>query len=232
MSDMKRVAFIPLESNPETFTSLAHKLGVSEALTFHDVYSLTDTDLLAFIPRPAHALILVFPPSDDPAKKNDEAYPKADGTESALWIKQTIQNACGLMALLHSVLNGSARKHIVPGSDLEKLLAEAEPLDPYARAELLIKSPSLAAAHKEAAEAGETEAPDAHAQVDYHYLAFVKGNKEGDDGVYEMDGSRTGPRKISETADEDLLGSEDVRKKAQEIMENTGSVHCGIVALA
>ena len=56
-------AFIPLEANPELMTTLIHTLGVSPALSIHDVYSLTDPDLLSFIPRPALAVLLVFPVS-------------------------------------------------------------------------------------------------------------------------------------------------------------------------
>ncbi|KAF3169008.1 ubiquitinyl hydrolase 1 [Orbilia oligospora] len=230
MSEIKRVAFIPLESNPDTFNSLALKLGLSPALSFTDVYSLTEESLLSFIPRPAHALILIYPTSDDPTKQNNHLYAEAKADGPVLYIKQTIKNACGLMALLHSVLNGAvAEKHLLPGSNLAALLEEAKPLDPYARAELLIKSPSLAAAHKEAAEAGETEAPDAEAEVDYHYIAFVRGT---DGAVYEMDGSqKTGERKIVESSGEDLLASEDVRNAVGKIMQDTGSVHCGILAL-
>lgn len=229
MSEIKRVAFIPLESNPDTFNSLAQKLGLSSALSFTDVYSLTDPDLLSFIPRPVHALILIFPTTDDPSKQNNHLYTVGKAEGPVLHIKQTIKNACGLMALLHSVLNGAvAEKHIVPGSNLASLLEEAKPLDPYGRAELLINSPSLAAAHKEAAEAGETEAPDAETEVDHHYIAFVRG---ADNGVYEMDGSRTGERKIVETVGEDLLASEEVRTTVGEIMKATGSVHCGLLAL-
>ncbi|KAF3936074.1 hypothetical protein ABW20_dc0105112 [Dactylellina cionopaga] len=235
MTDVKRIAFIPLESNPDTFNSLARKLGLSDKLSFVDVFSLVEPDLLAFIPRPVHALILIFPTSDDPAKQDHDAYTNATTTHEGpvLFIKQTIKNACGLMALLHSVLNGNvAKKHIVPGSNLATLLEEARPLDPLKRAELLIKSPSLAAAHKEAAEAGETEAPDAHAEVDYHYIAFVPGQNEGDKGVYEMDGSRMGYRQIAETdGGEDLLASDAVRLSVHEIMQKTGSIQCGIVAL-
>ncbi|KAK6499878.1 ubiquitinyl hydrolase 1 [Arthrobotrys musiformis] len=231
MSEIKRVAFIPLESNPETFNSLALKLGLSPALSFTDVYSLTDPELLSFIPRPVHALILIFPTSDDPAKQNAHLYSTAQTDGPVIYIRQTIKNACGLMALLHSVLNGVvAEKHLLPGSNLASLLEEARPLDPEGRAELLIKSPSLAAAHKEAAEAGETEAPDAEAEVDYHYIAFVRGT---DAGVYEMDGSlKPGERRIAENVDEDILGNEEVRKEIARMMEETKSSHCGILALA
>lgn len=113
-----RPAFIPLEANPELMTTLIHKLGVSNALAMHDVYSLTDPDLLAFIPRPALALLLVFPVSavyeshrmaEDSLA--DEYRGKGD-TEPVLWWPQTIRNACGLMGLLHAVCNGNARSFI------------------------------------------------------------------------------------------------------------------------
>ena len=45
-NDSKRV--IPLESNPAVFTDLAYNLGLTPVLEFHDVYSLTDKDLLNF----------------------------------------------------------------------------------------------------------------------------------------------------------------------------------------
>jgi ubiquitin carboxyl-terminal hydrolase L3 len=45
----------------EVFNELVYKLGVSEELGFHDIYSLDDPDLLAFVPRPVHALIFIAP---------------------------------------------------------------------------------------------------------------------------------------------------------------------------
>lgn len=111
-------AFIPLEANPQLMTTLIHKLGVSDALEMHDVYSLTDPDLLAFIPRPALALLLVFPVSAVYESQRmaedslvDEYKGKGD-TEPVLWWPQTIRNACGLMGLLHAVTNGNARGFI------------------------------------------------------------------------------------------------------------------------
>ncbi|RVX67663.1 hypothetical protein B0A52_08192, partial [Exophiala mesophila] len=60
MADENR-AFVPLENNPEVMTTLVQQLGLSPKLQFHDVWSLTDPSLLAFLPRPAYALLLVFP---------------------------------------------------------------------------------------------------------------------------------------------------------------------------
>ena len=48
--------FIPLENNPDVFTELVHSLGVSSKLGFYDIYSIDDPDLLAFVPRPVHAV--------------------------------------------------------------------------------------------------------------------------------------------------------------------------------
>ena len=44
-----RKYFVPLENNPQVFTALAHDLGMSPSLVFHDVYSLTDPDLLSIV---------------------------------------------------------------------------------------------------------------------------------------------------------------------------------------
>jgi hypothetical protein len=111
-------AFIPLEANPQLMTTLIHKLGISDALEMHDVYSLTDPDLLAFIPRPALALLLVFPVSavyESHRMAEDslaDEYKGRGDTEPVLWWPQTIKNACGMMGLLHAITNGNARNFI------------------------------------------------------------------------------------------------------------------------
>ena len=93
-------------------TSLVHKLGLSPSLGFHDVFSIDDPDLLSFIPRPAHALLLIFPVSQTYEKfryeedKDKDDYQGCGGGEDVLWYKQTIGNACGLIGLLHGVSNG------------------------------------------------------------------------------------------------------------------------------
>jgi ubiquitin carboxyl-terminal hydrolase L3 len=111
-------AFIPLEANPPLLTSLVHKLGLSKALAFHDVFSIDDPSLLAFVPRPALALLLVFPvsaPYESHRLAEDallEDYTGKGEGEPVVWIKQTIRNACGLMGVLHGVLNGASRGFI------------------------------------------------------------------------------------------------------------------------
>ncbi|RDA89254.1 hypothetical protein CP532_0533 [Ophiocordyceps camponoti-leonardi (nom. inval.)] len=189
-------AFIPLEANPQLMTKLIHKLGVSPALEIYDVFSLTDSELLGFVPRPALALLLVFPVSaayESHRLAEDslvEEYSGRGSGEPVMWFRQTIRNACGLMGLLHAVTNGPATNFIEPNSTLHKLWKSAEPLPPHERAALLEKTPELATAHREAASAGDTAAPDAEDSVDLHYVCFVKGS---DGGLWELDGRRRGP---------------------------------------
>ena len=203
--------FIPLEANPEVMTSLVHNLGLSSTLSFHDVFSIDDPDLLAFIPRPAHALLLVFPVSDTYEKfrhAEDAEKPEYTGSgedEDVIWYKQTIGNACGLIGLLHGVSNGQARTYIQSGTDLDDLVKRAVTLEPKARAELLEDTEALETASQAAATSGDSAVPDANDSVDLHYVCFVKG-KNGH--LWEMDGRRKGPLDRGELAAEDDVLSE------------------------
>ena len=209
-------------------SSLVHKLGLSPSLSFHDVYSLTEPSLLEFVPRPAHALLLVFPVSstyESSRLAEDASLPEYTGSgpnEEVVWFKQTIGNACGLMGLLHAASNGMVRDFIgklytlagrrdpmltllAHSTPLEALLSTALPLAPNARARLLETSSTLAAAHASAASKGDTVAPDAATNVDLHYVAFVK-SKENN--LWELDGRRKGPLNRGKLGQEDDLLTE------------------------
>lgn len=122
--------FLPLESNPEIFTSLAHNLGLSSTLRFTEVYDLDETpkeEVLAYV--------LAFPTSEiyhEVVEARDQEHfskenevKRVEGLETnaiggfqepgdgtVLWLRQNIHNACGLYALLHATCNGPARNHI------------------------------------------------------------------------------------------------------------------------
>ncbi|KAL8365971.1 hypothetical protein RB595_004650 [Gaeumannomyces hyphopodioides] len=209
------MAYIPLESNPEVFTSLARRLGLSAGLAFHDVLSLTEPDLLALVPRPARALVLAFPAPDDNYERRVKdqqdgppAYDRAGDAEDVVWFRQTIYNACGLYALLHAVANGAGGE-IAPDSVLSRLLARVRPLASEPRARALEADIGVAAAHAAAALAGDTEAPAADAKVDHHYICFVRSPRDG--RLYELDGDLMGPVDLGAHDDDgdgggDLLG--------------------------
>ncbi|KAF1839438.1 cysteine proteinase [Decorospora gaudefroyi] len=204
-----RKRFIPLENNPDVMTSLVHKLGLSEKLAFHDVFSIDEPELLAFVPRPAHALLLVFPVSKTyetfrlEEDKDKAEYEGHGPGEDVIWYKQTIGNACGLIGLLHGVSNGTARANIKRDSNLAKLVDDAIPLKPVQRADLLYESEALESAHQAAASGGDTTAPAADSDVDLHYVCFVKSEKND---LWELDGRRKGPLNRGKLApDEDVL---------------------------
>ncbi|TVY80677.1 Ubiquitin carboxyl-terminal hydrolase isozyme L3 [Lachnellula suecica] len=236
-----RKTFVPLENNPEVMTSLVHKLGLSPALSFHDVFSISDPDMLAFVPRPAAALLLVFPISATYEMSrmredhNKPAYVGSGGGEPVVWYKQTIRNACGLIGVLHALSNGLATNFIDADSDLHKLIQEAIPLGPVERADLLYNSQALESAHQSAAAGGNSAAPNAEANVDLHYVCFVKGN---DNTLWELDGRRIGPLNRGKlSADEDVLSEKaldlGVRKfLAREEADGGKELRFSIVALA
>jgi ubiquitin carboxyl-terminal hydrolase L3 len=104
--------FIPMESDPEAFTKLAHALGVSASLEFVDAF-VEDGKIVIFTEdKPVQALLLIFPTNEiyEKEKAEDErtrqVYTASGANEPVVWFKQTINNACGLYAILHSVVNG------------------------------------------------------------------------------------------------------------------------------
>ncbi|KFY59245.1 hypothetical protein V497_04398 [Pseudogymnoascus sp. VKM F-4516 (FW-969)] len=233
-TQQKRKTFVPLENNPQVMTSLLHSLGVSPTLSLHDVFSLSDPSLLAFVPRPASALLLVFPVSEkyeNYRRGEDEGVSEYEGKgegEEVLWFRQTIGNSCGLMALLHAASNGSAREFVDPDSTLGKLLKEATPLAPTERAELLYNSPSLEAAHSSSAQQGDTAAPAAEDNVELHFVTFVVVNGK----LWELDGRRKGPICRGEVGDEDALGERALEMGPRRFVgREEGELRFSIVAL-
>ena len=186
--DLKKT-FIPLECNPEVMTNLAHTLGVSKDLAFHDLYSLTDRDLIDIIPDPL-ALLFVYPDTTtahsfqaDFKASTEPIYNKAGPDEPVVYFRQTIRNACGLIGLLHCTTNNPS--YITEGSNLDRLLKQAIPLLPEDRAQLLVDSPELEAAHGNAAQQGDTIAPPLGADPGHAFIAFVKGK---DGNLWELPG--------------------------------------------
>jgi len=87
-------------------------------------------------------------------------------------------------------------------SDLEKLVADATPLAPFDRAELLYNSQALERAHQGAASQGQSSVPGAEDDIDLHYVCFVKDEKNH---LWEMDGRRKGPLDRGEIGEDDVL---------------------------
>ncbi|KAI4849910.1 hypothetical protein E4T44_03056 [Aureobasidium sp. EXF-8845] len=182
--------FLPLESNPEVFTSLAHNLGLSSALRFIEVYDLdvtSEEEVLAYV--------LAFPTGEGYNEVvDDRDSGDSDGTEveknedeKVLWLRQTIHNACGLYALLHATCNGIAREYIKPDSVLHTLLTTS----PSQRSEFLSSNTEIETLYTTAAKQGDTATPEQDDEVDWHYTCFVP--SLDDRVLLELDGDRWGP---------------------------------------
>lgn len=217
-------AFIPLESNPEVFNEFLAKLGV-RSLEFVDVYGL-DPELLAFVPRPVRAVLLVFPVSqtyEEYRKAADAAYEPS--SDPAVWSPQTIKNACGTMALIHALANGVDRESLGSGAGSELIAGFAAAAD---RPQFLEQNQILESIHEQVASQGDTEATGAEEDVDSHYVCLTT---HGSDLV-ELDGRRKGPIvRASGVTSADLLEIPEAIATIKEFIERE-SGNAGFAMLA
>lgn len=193
-------AVVPLESNPEIFTEFAHRLGLSPLLAFTDIYSLDEPDLISFLPRPMQAVILLFPVTEAYESFKDSESVDTDSKDgNIIWMKQVVKNACGLYAMLHSLLNLPSGLIVQqsPVSNFRQKLEQsgADPVE-------LVQS-ITSQMYSTFGQQGQTEAPAAQDDVELHFVTFVKvGNQ-----IYELDGRRDGPvvLKSGLSSDGDIL---------------------------
>lgn len=181
--------WVPLEANPEIFQEWTGSLGLKPSqATFCDIYGL-DPELLTFVPRPVYAVLMLFPVTEAyrKAKEAKEEATKDVGVPDVMFFKQTINNACGTMGILHAVANMPI--DLDGDSALAKIFKECKPKTPYERAAYLESSSAIEAAHSEAAQGGQTAAPDVNDDTDLHFTCFV----EAEGHIVELDGSREAP---------------------------------------
>ncbi|KAF2033963.1 cysteine proteinase [Setomelanomma holmii] len=239
---MAKKLFTVLENNPEVMNHLAQALGLDTNLSFYDIYSLTDPDLLAFIPRPVYALLVIIPltPTWHEARQSEDKdkaeYAGKGSDEPVIWFKQTIGNACGSIGLVHCLLNSEASGHIKPDSTLEQIRKDALPKTIWDRAQVLEDSDAFEKAHAEAAKLGDTAAPtpqsDEH--TGQHFVAFVKAR---DGHLWELEGARKGPLDRGALKDdEDVLSPAALEKGLGRLIkiesERGGDLRFSAIALA
>jgi len=199
----------PIESNPEVLSEWATAVGLpNELVEFSEVYGL-DPDLLNLVPKPVEAVLLVFPITKefDKIRNSEDERLQKDGQPhldpTLFYVKQTIPNACGTIALLHSIYNSPLP--VEPMSALQKFQDEGIAMTPEQRAKLLEETDLFATAHEAAAAGGQSAMP-ANLDTDYHFIAFVQAPDAQDPEkhrIVELDGRRSGPVDLGES--EELL---------------------------
>jgi len=199
--------WLPLESDPELLDKYMYGLGVKPTVRFAEVYGL-DEELLGLVPRPVHAVMMLFPVSEESEKARIEEAErlKSEGYEAPskiFWMKQIVGNACGTIALIHALANNresGAKVVLKEGKFLSKFLSQVESqgADP---AVALEEDDDIEQQHQEIATEAKSD-PNAQINDDLHFIAFV--NVDGI--MYELDGRKTGPIPHGPVGD-DLLAS-------------------------
>lgn len=194
----------------QVFNDFARRVGIGDGWAFTDVYGLDD-ELLAMVPQPCIAVVLLFPVNEVLARSEMQrraqlARRPPRVSPRVFFMRQYIGNACGTVAAVHALLNnrerlamsdgplssmaGSSEAESGPDSaDGEETCGEDVRSSASALGEKLSQSEDLMRASETSARIGQTSTPDRGVDADYHYVCFV----ERDGELYELDGTKQMP---------------------------------------
>ncbi|GAA5886286.1 hypothetical protein JCM16303_003751 [Sporobolomyces ruberrimus] len=227
---MSEQRWLPLESNPQSFNAWSASLGLETSpsaggYSFQDVFGL-DEDCLSWVKQPVKAVLMLFPITKEyeEMRIQQDKQVEEDGVEGVadiIYFKQTIGNACGTFALLHTLANTDVPLKEGP---LTELFERAKDKSPRERAELLSTSDELASVHETTAQSGQTATPNLEDEVDLHFVTFINHNGH----LIELDGRRNSPINHGEIKVGLLEDTVEVVKK---IIELTKSHQFNLVTL-
>ncbi|KAF8229157.1 cysteine proteinase [Tricholoma matsutake] len=129
------------------------------------------------VPQQVKAVIFLFP--DDQhfvLERQAEDLRLSKGKQEKLdlsifWMKQTIGNACGTMALIHAIANSDIT--ITPGSPMFEFLEQCEGKSPAERGHIL--ETTFSNIHAESAGSGQSTVPtDPSIEPPGHFTCFVQ----------------------------------------------------------
>ncbi|GFR86425.1 ubiquitin carboxyl-terminal hydrolase [Elysia marginata] len=165
---------------------------------FVDVYGL-DPDLLAMVPKPVAAVVLLFPDT----VKGEEAIGEVqtDYPQDLFYTKQSIGNACGTVAIVHALANNQKQISFDESKPFKDFLEKTQAMNAEDKAKYLEKDEKMGAAHEDCAQQGDTRAPSVDERVKAHFVTFVNFNGS----LYELDGRKEGPVFHGSTSDESVL---------------------------
>lgn len=130
-------------------------------------------DLIAIVPQPVIAVMFLFPINDKTTvfyEKLKNAHKSEPHSKNLFFIKQTIDNACGTMAILHSTLNNLSVCTPIKDSILDKYYHNALNKNPKERADMLEENEELKESHEQCAQSGTSEAD---MDTNNHFICFV-----------------------------------------------------------
>ncbi|CAL4093265.1 unnamed protein product [Meganyctiphanes norvegica] len=198
------VRWMPLESNPVVMNKFLTGMGVPSSWAMNDVLGM-DEELLAMVPQPVGAVILLYPINDTNEAfkaQQEESIEKAGQTVSdkVYFMKQFVGNACGTVALIHSLANNTDKISLSDGA-LKTFLKKTESMNPEERGHSLEEDEGISQAHEASAQEGQSAMVDRDTKLDTHFIAFV--HVEGN--LYELDGRKKFAINHGDTTPETLL---------------------------
>lgn len=208
---MSTINWLPLESNPTIINRYINRLGVAKKWGVSDVLSL-DEDYAATIPTPCLAILLLFPITPEyiefviTSERHEDQRPELN---NVYFMRQTINESCGTIALIHAIANSKPRLRLRSNSALKLFLDSTRNLSPEERGQKLELDVDITDMHDETAQEGEADGNsdgDDRSQDDrdcdvLHFIALVKVG----DKLVELDGIKSGPVVHGNTTDETFV---------------------------
>ncbi|KAM4054234.1 ubiquitin carboxyl-terminal hydrolase isozyme L1 isoform 2-T2 [Anomaloglossus baeobatrachus] len=205
---------------------LLMKVGVLPTYKFVDVLGF-EKDYLKSFSHEVCAVLLLFPHTEqhDAFRKNQHDEHKGKEPDASIYfIKQTIENSCGIVGLIHAAASNKDKLKFDADSALKKFLDKSADASPDDRAKILEKNEALCAAHNAIAAEGHCRPNEDGVHFHLVVLTAVGGN------LYELDGLTSKPIDHGATSKGTLL--EDAGKICKQFTEREcGDVRFSSVAL-
>lgn len=210
----EKASWLALESNPVGANNFARRMGLPDNLAFCDIYGL-DTELLAFVPQPVYAVMLLFPSSVAiKAVKSKQAEELTSDPQTLdkdlfyLYQHDGIGNACGTVAMIHAFASLTHQKSMKPlalnDGPLKNFMKETIKMDWVERGWHLAKCKDIQEVSENIAsdsQTNQTATPDRAAKVNAHFISFICVSDE----IYEMDGRKIFPINHGSTSSKTFL---------------------------
>jgi len=192
VEERKNLKWIALESSPDVLNAFSKRMGLPESFQWSEIFGF-DEELLAFVPQPVKAVCLLYASNENTRKaKKDQKETidsKAQVISENLWYTKQVDgigNACGSIAVLHSMANLGTD---LADGPLKKFMEKTKGMKADARGVALLEALDIQEQADETAndsEINQTEAPQREDSVNAHFVAFVY--KDG--SCYECDGRK------------------------------------------
>jgi len=225
--------WVPLESNPEVLNEYASQLGLNiQELAFCDVWGLDD-ELLDAVPKPVCAVLMLYPITEksEKAMEDEEKRLAQSGQEVSsrvFYMRQTISNACGTIALLHAVGNNMDKTAVLDDSFFKEFFGRTKGMTPAEIGAYLenppADGPNIEVAHSAAASLGQTAPPQPGEEVNLHFVTFVT----VDGNLYELDGRKKSPVNHGPSTPETLLN--DAVRVVKRFIQESNSIEFNLMA--